>query len=43
MKKCGMEAAPTPETFTPEQIQYILMENRILKELLKTAIHGTNV
>ncbi len=43
MKKCGVEAAITPETFTPEQIQYILMENRILKELLKTAIHGTNV
>jgi uncharacterized C2H2 Zn-finger protein len=44
MKKCGVAAAPianapTPETFTPEQIQYILMENRILKELLKTAIH----
>ena len=48
MKKCGVAAAPitnspTPETFTPEQIQYILIENRILKELLKTAIHGTNV
>jgi hypothetical protein len=48
MKKCGVAAAPitnslTPETVTPEQIQYILIENRILKELLKTAIHGTNV
>lgn len=45
MKKCGMEAAPTPaapETFTPEQIQYILIENRILKELLKNVIQGIN-
>ena len=50
MKKCGV-AAPamtetrqiaSPETFTPEQIQYILIENRILKELLKNVIQGIN-
>ena len=34
-------SAPQHETFTPEQIQYILMENKILKELLKIAIHGS--
>jgi len=32
--KCGEEA------LTPEQIQYILMENKILKELLKNVIQG---
>ena len=32
----------SPETFTPEQIQYILMENRILKELLKNVIQCIN-
>lgn len=32
----------SPETFTPEQIQYILIENRILKELLKNVIQGIN-
>jgi uncharacterized C2H2 Zn-finger protein len=34
-------SAPQHETFTPEQIQYILMENKILKELLKNAIHSS--
>ena len=29
-------------TLTPEQIQYILIENRILKELLKNVIQGIN-
>ena len=29
-----------PESLTPEQIRYILIENKILKELLKTAIHA---
>lgn len=38
--------APSPapaqqETFTTEHIQYILMENKILKELLKNAIHAS--
>ena len=53
MKKCGVAApaAPamtetrqiaSPETFTPEQIQYILIENRILKEILKNVIQGIN-
>ena len=37
MKKCGVAAA----SLTPEQIQYILIENNILKELLKKAIHGS--
>ena len=53
MKKCGVStpapapapapapSAPQQETFTPEQIQYILMENKILKELLKNAIHAS--
>lgn len=50
MKKCGV-AAPamtetrqiaSPETLTPEQIQYILIENRILKELLQNVIQGIN-
>jgi len=51
MKKCGnLEAIaplahpapddPNPESLTPEQIRYILIENKILKELLKTAIHA---
>ena len=31
---------PNPESLTPEQIQYILMENKILKELLKKVIPG---
>ena len=31
---------PNPESMTPEQIQYILMENKILKELLKKVIPG---
>lgn len=53
MKTCGVVAAPapamtetrqiaSPETFTPEQIQYILIENRILKELLKNVIQCIN-
>ena len=29
-----------PEALTPEQIQYILMENKILKELLNNVIQG---
>lgn len=29
-------------TLTPEQIQHILIENRILKELLKNVIQGIN-
>lgn len=29
-----------PASLTPEQIQYILMENKILKELLVNAIQG---
>jgi hypothetical protein len=49
-KKCGSaagaeEAAEVVEAaatvaLTPEQIQYIIMENKILKELLKNAIQG---
>jgi hypothetical protein len=44
-KKCGSaagaeEAASATEALTPEQIQYIIMENKILKELLKNAIQG---
>lgn len=49
-KKCGSAAgageaaeASTAEeaaALTPEQIQYIIMENKILKELLKNAIQG---
>ena len=34
-------SAPQQEAFTPEQIQYILMENKILKELLKNALHAS--
>ena len=34
---------PNPESLTPEQIRYILIENKILKELLKNAIHGSTV
>lgn len=32
------DAAAEAEALTPEQIQYIIMENKILKELLKNAI-----
>jgi len=32
---------PQSKSLTPEQIQYILIENNILKELLKNAIHGS--
>jgi hypothetical protein len=50
-KKCGsaaeeaVEAATeateaTAAALTPEQIQYIIMENKILKELLKNVIQG---
>ena len=35
-------ASPETFTLTPEQIQYILIENRILKELLKNVIQGIN-
>jgi uncharacterized C2H2 Zn-finger protein len=46
IKKCGTDAAtdaaaaatPDPASLTHEQIQYILMENKILKELLKNVI-----
>ena len=37
------ESLPSPESFTPEQIRYILIENKILKEILKNAIHGSTV
>jgi hypothetical protein len=46
IKKCGTDAAaeaaatPDPASLTPDQIQYILMENKILKELLKNVIQG---
>jgi hypothetical protein len=48
-KKCGSaagaeeeaaEAASATAALTPEQIQYIIMENKILKELLKNVIQG---
>ena len=45
-KKCNSGVAPSPAqyddpaSFTLEQIQYILMENKILKELLVNAIQG---
>ena len=48
-KKCNSAVAPIapspaqyddPASLTPEQIQYILMENKILKELLINAIQG---
>jgi hypothetical protein len=48
-KKCNSGVAPIapspaqyddPASLTPEQIQYILMENKILKELLVNAIQG---
>jgi predicted trehalose synthase len=35
-------ASPETLTLTPEQIQHILIENRILKELLKNVIQGIN-
>ena len=51
MKKCGViiqppeqeseQTFPNPESLTTEQIRYILMENKILKDLLKKAIHGS--
>ena len=37
-KKCG--SAAEAAALTPEQIQYIIMENKILKELLKNVIQG---
>ena len=37
------ESLPSPESLTLEQINNILIENRILKELLKKAIHGSIV
>ena len=40
-KKCGSAAAAEEAAaLTPEQIQYIIMENKILKELLKNVIQG---
>jgi hypothetical protein len=39
-EKLSKAYAP-PESLTPDQIQYILIENKILKELLKNAIHGS--
>ena len=46
-KKCGSAAGAeeaateaTAAALTPEQIQYIIMENKILKELLKNVIQG---
>ena len=52
MKKCGvsttvLQSPSIPPSIqistplTPEQIQYILIENKILKELLKNTIHGS--
>ena len=38
--KPSTHTLPNPESMTLEQIRYILMENKILKELLKKAIHG---
>jgi len=35
------ESLPSLESLTPEQIRYILIENKILKEILKNAIHGS--
>ena len=54
MKKCNNELPPlpppksdptttSPQDLTPEQIQYLIMENKILKELLKNAIQGNLV
>jgi len=50
MKKCNNElptksdtTMTSPQDLTPEQIQYIIMENKILKELLKNAIQGNLV
>ena len=44
IKKCNAATSPAaqddPASLTLEQIQYILMENKILKELLKNVIHG---
>lgn len=52
IKKCNANASaatatasaatPDPASLTTEQIQYILMENKILKELLKNVIHGNH-
>jgi hypothetical protein len=35
-----MRTLPNPESMTLEQIQYILIENKILKELFKKVIPG---
>lgn len=49
MKKCSAQSPSSHDTFTQtlipslltlEQIQYILIENKILKELLKNTIHN---
>lgn len=40
IKKCNAATEAAVASLTPEQIQYILMENKILKELLKNVIQG---
>lgn len=40
IKKCNPATEAAAASLTPEQIQYILMENKILKELLKNVIQG---
>lgn len=40
IKSAEAADAAAAEALTPEQIQYIIMENKILKELLKNAIQG---
>jgi hypothetical protein len=40
IKKCNAATEAAAASLTPEQIQYILMENKILKELLKNVIQG---
>lgn len=40
IKSADAADAAAAEELTPEQIQYIIMENKILKELLKNAIQG---
>jgi predicted trehalose synthase len=42
MTEARQIASPETLTLTPEQIQHILIENRILKELLKNVIQGIN-
>jgi len=40
IKKCNAATEAAAASLTPEKIQYILMENKILKELLKNVIQG---